>query len=425
MSEHARLSPSAAPRYTRCFGSVREEAKYPDDGSNAASVDGTHTHTLLEKVLNSNGLPEDFVGQALTDHDGTFIVDRDRAARVRIAIDYIDRRVDELTVNDDVSVMSEQKVDPSFLLHREDMRGTVDVQIHARGARILEIIDYKDGMHPVDVETEQLELYALGVLAGFKIPVNMPYPFDKVRLTIIQPKGLLKGLGAIRWREVTVKEILDNWIWRYTSIGHSIDDPDAPLTPGDVQCKYCKAKGNCKALTNNVMEKVHVMFSPVTLAQQSANKNPSEMSDDELTQILEAAPLLRQLLEAADKEALRRLESGRPLSGYKLVYGRGSREWAHPEEEMAEKLIKLGIPKGSVYTQKLVSPAQVEKLTWEKRDGEVKQLSPRQLKVLEEYIQKKQGKLTVVPEGDNRPAVTVSAQSLFAPVNDEIPNWLK
>ena len=173
------------------------------------------------------------------------------------------------------------------------------------------------------------------------------------------------------------------------------------------------------------MEKVNVMFSPVTLAQQSANKNPSEMSDDELTQILEAAPLLRQLLEAADKEALRRLESGRALSGYKLVYGRGSREWAHPEDEMAEKLIKLGIPKGSVYTQKLVSPAQVEKLTWEKRDGEVKQLSPRQLKVLEEYIQKKQGKLTVVPEGDNRPAVTVSAQSLFAPVSDEIPNWLK
>ena len=425
MSEHALLSPSAAPRYSRCFGSVREEAKYPDT-SGPAAIDGTHTHTLLETTLNSDAMAADFVGQTLTDHEGSFVVDKERAERVALTLRYIDQRISELSQNngEDVLLISEKRVDPEYLVGRKDMSGTVDVQIHATGARVLEIIDYKDGMNEVPIDTEQLELYALGVLAGFKTPINLRYPFDTVRLTIIQPKLALKGINPIRYRELPVRDVLD-LAGKYAAIGKRIDDPDAPLIPGEIQCKYCKAKGNCKALTTSVMEKVNVMFSPVSVAQQSANKDPAEMSDDELKEILEAAPLLRQLLEAADREALRRLESGRSLPGYKLVHGRGNRDWAFPDDEMAEKLIKMGIPKGSVYLTKLVSPAQAEKLTWEKRDGEKKQLTDRQLKLMEsEYIVKKQGKLTVVPESDNRPAVTVNAQSLFAPVN-EIPDWLK
>ena len=37
-------------RWSACPGSVREEAKYPDTSSPAA-VDGTHTHTLLDKMI--------------------------------------------------------------------------------------------------------------------------------------------------------------------------------------------------------------------------------------------------------------------------------------------------------------------------------------------------------------------------------------
>lgn len=418
MSDHARLSPSAAPRYSRCFGSVREEAKYPDSNSNAASIDGTHTHTLLEAVLHREVTPESYIGRSMSDDDGEFVVDAGRAARVRVAVDYIHQRMDELG---DCVYLTETRVNPERLIGRDDMSGTVDVQLHALNARVLEIIDYKDGMNPVDVNTEQLELYAVGVLAE----LSEPNSFDTVRLTIIQPKLALKGMQPIVWRELSVKDVLA-LASKYAEIGKQIDNSDAPLTPGDVQCKYCKAKGNCKALTTSVMEKVNIMFSPVSVAQQSANKEPTEMSDDELKEILEAAPLLRQLLDAADQEALRRLEAGHNLPGYKLVHGRGSRDWAFPEAEMAEKLIKLGIPKGNVYTQKIVSPAQVKNLTWEKRDGERKQLTDRQLKMIEtEYVVKKQGKLTVVPESDSRQAVTVSAQSLFSATAEDIPNWLK
>lgn len=125
------------------------------------------------------------------------------------------------------------------------------------------------------------------------------------------------------------------------------------------------------------------MFQPVVnqtldVAQQSADKDPATMDDQQIRQIMEAAPLMRQLLEAVEKEALRRLEAGQAIPGLKLVHGRGSRAWALPEDEMAEKLVKMGIPRTAIYETKLVSPAKAEKLTWEKRDGAKVSLSERQ-----------------------------------------------
>lgn len=169
------------------------------------------------------------------------------------------------------------------------------------------------------------------------------------------------------------------------------------------------------------------MFKSIGIAQQTADKNPNELSDDQIREIIESAPLVRQLLEAVEAEALRRFESGSGVAGLKAVYGRGTRTWALPEDEMAEKLIKMGIPKTAIYETKLVTPAKAEKLTWEKRDGEKKQLSERQLKTLEtEYIKKSQGKLTVVPESDHRPAVMMDASPMFGEVNKEpdLPAWL-
>ena len=171
------------------------------------------------------------------------------------------------------------------------------------------------------------------------------------------------------------------------------------------------------------------MFQSIDIAQQAADKNPNELSDQQIREIVESAPLVRQLLEAVEAEALRRFEAGVTIPGLKAVYGRGTRSWALPEEEMADKLVKMGIPKAAIYETKLVTPAKAEKLTWEKRDGEKKQLSERQLKTLEtEYIKKSQGKLTIVPESDHRQAVVLSAESMFGNVKDSVdslPDWLK
>jgi hypothetical protein len=427
MSDHAQLSPSKRSRWALCPGSIREEAKYPDTGSGPAAADGTHSHTLLEHCI-KNGLsdPMDQVGETFTDHEGTFKVDADRAARVKTAIEYIRER----SMNGMFKVISEQKVDPEFLLGRKDLSGTVDCQII--GPDWIELIDYKDGMGVVSAEGNmQLEQYAYGVLAGYKLPVNGAYPFNTHRMTIIQPKLALKGMKPITSHEVSVRSLLDNMGTIITQAA-ATDKPDAPLVPGESQCKFCRAKGSCSALASNVMKEVGIMFQPVVtqtldVAQQSADKDPSSMDDAQIRQIMEAAPLMRQLLEGVEAEALRRLQAGQTIPGLKLVNGRGSRAWALPEAEMAEKLVKMGIPKTAIYETKLVTPAKAEKLTWEKRDGTKVTLTERQLKRMDqEYVSKLAGKLTVAPESDNRPAVVTNAAPLFSAVETpaELPAWL-
>jgi hypothetical protein len=433
------LSPSKRSRWALCPGSIREEAKYPDEGSGPAAADGTHSHTLLEYCIQHDRFidPMTQVGAKFEDHEGDFVVDAGRVERVKIAVDYIRER----SMYGMFKVLSEERVDPEHLLGRKDLSGTVDCQIIADD--VLELIDYKDGMGIVTAEGNmQLEQYAYGVLAGYKLPVNGDYPIKTIRMTIIQPKLALKGMKPITSHEVSVRDLLSN-MGTIIAQAAATDRPDAPLVPGESQCKFCRAKGSCAALAGNVMKEVGIMFQPVVtqtldVAQQSADKDPSTMDDAQIRQIMEAAPLMRQLLEGVEKEALRRLESGQTIPGLKLVHGRGSRAWALPEEEMAEKLIKMGIPKSAVYETKLVTPAKAEKLTWEKRDGTKVTLTERQLKRMDqEYVSKLAGKLTVVPESDGRPAVVTNAAPLFSAVEAEaikftldkpavesLPSWL-
>jgi hypothetical protein len=438
VSDHAKLSPSKRSRWALCPGSIREEAKYPDTGSGPAAADGTHSHTLLEHCIKQFVDPLSMVGQLMTDHEGSFHVDKDRAERVKVAFDYINTRVTAL--DGAARVLSEQKVDPAFLLGRDDLSGTVDCQIvplsWTEGGGIedgtLELIDYKDGMGVITAEGNlQLEQYAYGVLAGFNLPVNGDYPIKMIRMTIIQPKLALRGMPAITSHEVSVRDLLANMGTIITQAA-ATDKPDAPLVPGESQCKFCRAKGSCSALASNVMKEVGIMFQPVVtetldVAQQSADKDPSTMDDAQIRQIMEAAPLMRQLLEGVEKEALRRLQAGQTIPGLKLVNGRGSRAWSLPEDQMAEKLIKMGIPKTAIYETKLVTPAKAEKLTWEKRDGTKVALTERQLQRMEqEYVSKLAGKLTVAPESDSRPAVVTNAAPLFSAVETpaELPAWL-
>lgn len=261
---------------------------------------------------------------------------------------------------------------------------------------------------------------------------------------------------------VTVQHIL-GLIGQMAVEAHLTEQPDAKLVPGEKQCKYCNAAGNCVAQVQQAMNGIGIMFQPVQqlelptflgapadtpavmsqdsvladISHQAANKDPATMTNEALAKILEAAPLVRQMIEVAQEEAMKRMKQGATIPGFKAVTGNGSRSWAFPEEEMAEKLIGMGIPKSAVYKTKLVSPAQCEKLTWEKTSkGEVvkKSLSARQLKTLEtEYITKVVGKLTIAPESDSRAAVTLNAAPLFAaiapqpeaaPVAD-IPDWMK
>jgi len=421
MTTHATLAPSARVRWGRCPGSVREEAKYPEQPSGPAAIDGTHSHTLLEKCIRDEHLASEIIGQELEEHEGKFLVDSERAERVSVALGYMVKRVRELGPT--VKVLSEQRVDPHLLTGRKDQSGTVDIRIIAPG--FIEIIDYKDGINYVEVKNNpQLMQYAVGSVAELMKEYDLKLiPDCTIRLTVIQPKLRLKGMEPINSWEFSSARLQEE-VLKLVQEGAACDDPNAPLVPGDEQCKYCRAKG-CAARANQAMQSSGIVFENLEVAKQAAEKNPNELSDQQIKELLEAAPLIRQMLEAAEVEALRRFEAGQSIEGLKVVRGRGSRSWAFPETEMAEKLKKMGLPKDAIWKTSLITPAQVEKVTWSKRDGTQVQLTERQLKTLQgEYIKKSDGKLTVVSASDDRPAAVVSAAPLFSAVESALPSWL-
>ncbi len=405
MTTHAKLSPSSAHRWTRCPGSIREEAKYPDNAGPAA-LDGTRTHLLLEMCLVTGANPAVFVGHTLYDDVGSYTVDQDRVSRVKVATDYIDSLGGKVT--------AERKVNPARLVGRDDLGGTVDVTVEVGSS--VHIVDFKDGITLVDVvENEQLIAYALGHLAGYNLPINGDYPVKTVVLTVIQPKLALKGLPAINSWELTVESLLGR-IGELVVKAAATDAPDAPLVPGEKQCRFCKAKGGCSAVSQSTLQAVG-MFRSIDIVQQAAVTEPTELTNERITEIIQAAPLLRQLLEATEAEALRRMQMGIAIPGLKVVNGRGSRVWAFDEPEMETKLRKIGIPAAALHVTKLISPAQAEKLTWEKRDGTKCQTTDKQkIKMDRELIVKLAGKPTVAAESDPRPAVVLDASPMFGEV---------
>jgi len=424
MSTHSSLSPSARHRWSRCPGSVREEARYPSDASTSpAAIDGTHSHTLLEHCITDLKMAGEYVGQTLEDREGTFVVDAERAKRVQVALDYI-------TANPGDAVLAETRVDPQYLVGRADMRGTADVTIWAK--TYIEIIDYKDGIAPVtDSGREQLEQYALGVLSSLGGSYGGR---DEVRMTIIQPKLAMFGGNPITTWTMPLMDVVRLGA-KLRKEASATDDPNAPLIPGELQCKYCKHKGACAALANDQLERAGIAFDDLQVAKQAANTEPTELSDDKIREIVESAPLLRSMLEAVEQEALRRMKDGKTIEGLKVVRGRGSRSWALPEDQMAIKLQHMGLPKSAIWETKLISPAKAEKVTWTKKVGgveEARRLSERQLKTLQgEYVAKSDGKLTVAPASDPREPVVFNVSPMFAPVDtpvdvpSDVPSWLQ
>ena len=174
------------------------------------------------------------------------------------------------------------------------------------------------------------------------------------------------------------------------------------------------------------------------IAEQAAGREPNEMTDQQIREFIEGIPLLKQTIASIEEEAKRRFESGHPIDGLKAIRGPGRRKWRYEDEEMTKKFKSFQIPKTAMFVTKLISPAQAEKIRWEKRDGTHKTLSKRQLETLHrDYIDMSEGKIQIVPEAHEGKAVNLAIDHGFeavketplaapapAPETTELPAWL-
>ena len=196
-------------------------------------------------------------------------------------------------------------------------------------------------------------------------------------MTIIQPR--LNNEPCID--EMPVDELLD-WAENYVK-------PRAELAyagvgdfcPGKETCKWCRAQGQCKARYRKNLELY--------------DDTPDLMliSIEEAAAVLEKADDIKAWLSDLETLCMTYLFAGETVPGFKLVEGRSNRKYTDADQ-VVEAMLAAGYEEATLFERKLITLTQMEKDFGKKAVGEI----------LQDLIVKPQGKPTLAPEKDKRPA---------------------
>jgi hypothetical protein len=363
-----------------CPGSVRLSAGIADPGS-VYAAEGTAAHELAEWCLTTTDDAAERVGDEWTVGNHVFTVDEEMAQAVQVYVDFV--RSEAARGN---KLMIEQRFDLSDTVH-PGMFGTADAVVYHASTKELVVADYKHGKgYAVEADANpQLLYYAIGAASLIKSPVL------KVTVTIVQPRAFHKS-GPIRSWSCGVWDLVE-YVGVLRAAAQATEDPNAPLNPGD-WCRFCKARGSCPALRDAAVDASLVEFTTV----------PDSLTSEQLAAILDKAGLIEDWISAVRAEALRRAEMGAPPTGWKLVQKRATRRWVFDEEDTANRLrVAYSLPDDKLYTRKLVTPAQIEKLL------------PKKMKdSLADLVVKESSGVTLARESDPREAVASGLE--FSPV---------
>lgn len=398
---HALLSPSRADRYMACAGSVALEAAYPDEGSVYAD-EGSAAHLLASWCLKDKTDASDYLGETIRIGKHAFVVDTTMAGYVA---DYV-KLVREYAAGK--TLLVEQRVPIGHLTGETGAEGTSDAIILDTLNNHLTVVDLKYGMG-VEVsaqENPQLLKYALGSLEH----CDMLGTFDKVSMVIHMPRRNFVSewmdvpLPVLNMFAEEVRASAD----RVRAAVREYDDPGVDqrqweneyLRPGEKQCRFCKAKSGCKALAREVSELVGEAATAADFADLVVSDVVAETGDNFLSDAMAKVGLVEDWCKAVRAEVERRLLDGKDVAGFKLVEGRaGPRKWA--DEVAAEALLKrVRLKQGEMYERKLVSPTTAEKL--------LKKTKPKVWDEAQAFITRADGKPSVAPATDPRPALVVA-----------------
>lgn len=156
-------------------------------------------------------------------------------------------------------------------------------------------------------------------------------------------------------------------------------------------CGFCKAKHECRARAEANL-----------LLAQHAFKLPPLLEDTEIEVILSRVDELVAWASDIKEYALQQAISGKEWTSWKLVEGRSNRKYSN-EAAVIEAVTDAGF---DPYEKKLLGITAMQKLLGKSRFDEL----------LAAYIEKPQGKPTLVPESDKRPAIN-NAKSDFMEEN--------
>ncbi len=363
---HALLSASSSDRWLHCPPSARLCEAYEDKGSDYAA-EGTDAHALCEfKLKRALGMQAEDPTDSLEWYDQEMEDCTDGYAA------YVTELLAEArqTCADPV-ILIEQRVD--FSRWVEQGFGTADCIIIADGT--MHVVDFKYGLGVLVSANDnpQMKCYALGALELF----DSLYDIDTVSMTIYQPRRQNIGTFTLPKHEL--------YLW-----ADEVLKPTADLAfVGDGNflcgewCGFCKARNECRARAEANLELARYDF-----------KRPPLLTDEDIEDILSRVDGLVSWASDIKEFALEQAVNGKAWRGWKLVEGRANRRYTS-EAAVEQAVTNAGY---DPYERRLLGITAMQKRLGKARFDEL----------LSAYIEKPQGKPTLVPESDTRPAMNLA-----------------
>lgn len=366
---HAVLSASSSHRWLECPPSAKLNAEIADKASEYAQQ-GSSAHELAEYKIKS------FLGENVKDPtDSLTYFDQEMADCTDSYAEYIAEQVAKAKERcKDPIVLVEQRLDFSKWVPQGF--GTGDTVIVADD--VLTIIDLKYGVG-ILVEAEknpQMMCYALGALQLF----DGIYDINKVSMTIFQPRR-----EHISTYEITKKELLK---WADTVLAPTAQlaaSGDGEFKAG-AHCQFCKVKATCRKRAEYNLELARYDF-----------EMPATLEDEEIEVILSKVDELISWGSDIKEYALQLALSGKQWNDWKLVEGRSNRRYTD-ETVVADTVKAAGY---DPYEHKVLGITAMTKLLGKTKFE----------KLLGGYLEKPQGKPTLVPMSDKRPAINKAAEA--------------
>lgn len=443
---HARYSASFAPTLFRCKGAANLLRRVPPAPSSPYAVEGTKAHNVVEAALANHVWDaktahvehSDWCFEELDTRENLFYFS------VQVMLDYVAKL---LTTYPDAVMYTERRVVPPTVNAPGEAAGYCDVAIHIPSIRSLIIIDYKHGAGVVvEADSEQLKQYAAGFLYEDNAVLDVAL-IDYVTLAVVQPRAF-HPKGAVREHETTPFEIWE-YLQELDACIAEAERPDAPLTPGEKQCRFCDAAAVCPAREAEALAVVDKTYSQIKDVTRTFLPDPHAMDVERLATIRAHAGTLRKWLDVVDDRCYELARSGHYIPGAKLVEASPKRRYYGTETEVARRIGSLiGDPTLAVALDHLAAlQAQFPSFdkffdvkllpltTAEKHVVEhYKRLSPRgKMKQAAEDARKAfayltlkdtSGTLSLVDESDPRPAVNATRNAfdqIMTQVNPALP----
>ena len=381
---HAKLSASGSEKWMTCTPSARMEEAFPDEGSEFAR-EGTFAHAVFEQeLLHYLGREVEPLPNELMHFDSPALVDY-----VRESVNYCIKRID---------AARERCKDPVFYVERRldfsrwvpEGFGTGDFVIITDD--LVEVLDlkYGKGIYVDAKSNSQMRLYGLG---AFNELADL-YDIQRVRMTVLQPR-----LGNYSSEELPIADLLK---WADDAVvpaaklawaGEGVFVPGPHCTSS-----FCKARYTCPARAEGALAVARQEFGSIEDAQPPV---PESLTLDRIADLLPKADLVIDWFTDLKAYALKQAEKGTTVPGYKLVEGRSNRKYSD-QEAVAKALRDAEVPDEIAYERSLLGITAMTDALGKKKFAEV----------LGDLVIKPEGKPTLVPEGDKRPAITSRATAL-------------